>query len=266
MSFTYNGSATVPTNAGSYTVIGTINDANYQGSASGTLVIAQGSAAISLGGLNQTYNGSAKAATATTTPSGLTVSFTYNGSATVPTSAGSYTVIGTINDANYHGSATNTLVIAQGSAAISLGALSQTYDGTAKAATATTTPSGLTVSFTYNGSATIPTSAGSYTVIGTINDANYQGSATNTLVIAQGSAAISLGSLNQTYNGSAKPATATTTPSGLAVNFTYNGSATVPTSAGSYTVIGTINDANYRAVRPTHWSLRKARRDLARQR
>jgi hypothetical protein len=41
----------------------------------------------------------------------------------------------------------------------------------------------LTVSFTYNGSATIPTAAGSYTVVGTINDANYQGSATNTLVI-----------------------------------------------------------------------------------
>ena len=111
MSFTYNGSATVPTNAGSYTVIGTINDANYQGSATGTLVINKASGAVTLGSLNQTYDGSAKAATATTTPSGLAVSFTYNGSATVPTSAGSYTVVGTINDANYQGSATGTLVI-----------------------------------------------------------------------------------------------------------------------------------------------------------
>jgi hypothetical protein len=57
------------------------------------------------------YTGSAKPATATTTPTGLTVTFTYNGSATVPTSAGSYTVIGTINDANYQGSATGTLDI-----------------------------------------------------------------------------------------------------------------------------------------------------------
>ena len=39
MTFTYNGSATVPTAAGSYTVVATINDANYQGSATGTLVI-----------------------------------------------------------------------------------------------------------------------------------------------------------------------------------------------------------------------------------
>ena len=245
MSFTYNGSATVPTSAGSYTVIGTINDANYQGSATNTLVIGKASASITLGSLSQTYNGSAKAATATTTPSGLAVSFTYNGSATVPTSAGSYTVIGTINDANYQGSATNTLVIGQASGTITLGSLSQTYNGSAKAATATTTPSGLAVNFTYNGSATVPTNAGSYTVIGTINDANYQGSATNTLVIGQGLGHDHAGQPEPDLRRLGQAATATTTPSGLAVSFTYNGSATVPTSAGSYTVIGTINDANY---------------------
>ena len=101
----------------------------------------------------------------------------------------------------------------------------------------------MAVSFTYNGSATVPTNAGNYTVVGTINDANYQGSATNTLVIGQATGSVTLGSLSQTYNGSAKPATATTTPSGLMVSFTYNGSATVPTGAGSYTVVGTINNA-----------------------
>ena len=245
VSFTYNGSATVPTSAGSYTVVGTINDVNYQGSATDTLVINKASAAVTLGSLSQTYDGSAKAATATTTPGGLAVSFTYNGSATIPTGAGSYAVVGTINDANYQGGATNTLVISKASSAIALGDLSQTYDGTAKAATATTTPGGLVVSFTYNGSATVPTGAGSYTVIGMINDANYQGSATGTLVIGQATATISLGSLSQNYDGSAKAATATTTPSGLAVNLTYNGSATIPTAAGTYTVVATINDANY---------------------
>jgi hypothetical protein len=66
---------------------------------------------------------------------------------------------------------------------VTLGNLSQTYNGTAKSVTATTTPSGLTVNLTYSGSANAPTNAGSYTVIGTITDANYQGSATNTLVI-----------------------------------------------------------------------------------
>jgi hypothetical protein len=245
VTFTYNGSATVPTNAGSYTVIGTINDANYQGSATNTMVIAQATGSITLGSLSQTYSGLAEPATATTIPTGLAVSFTYNGSATVPMNAGSYTVVGTINNANYQGSATNTMVINKASSSITLGSLSQTYDGTAKAATATTIPSGLAMTFTYNGSATGPTSAGSYTVIGTINDANYQGSVTNTLVIAQASGSVAFGSLSQTYNGTAKAATATTTPSGLAVSITYNGSANVPTNAGSYTVIGTISDVNY---------------------
>ena len=92
-------------------------------------------------------------------------------------------MIGTINDANYQGNATGTLVIDKATSTISLGDLSQTYDGAAKVATATTTPTGLAMTFTYNGSATVPTAAGSYTVIGTINDANYQGSATGTLVI-----------------------------------------------------------------------------------
>ena len=229
--------------AGVYTVI--VNGTCGSVTNSATLTVTKAGATVTLGSLSQIYNGAAKPATATTTPSGLAVNFTYNGSATVPTSAGSYTVIGTINDANYQGSATGTLVIGQATGSITLSSLSQTYDGSAKPATATTTPTGLTVRFTYNGSATVPTSAGSYTVIGTINDANYQGSATNTLVIAQASGSITLGSLSQTYTGTARPATATTTPVGLAVTFTYNGSATVPTSAGSYTVIGTINDVNY---------------------
>ena len=44
---------------------------------------------------------------------------------------------------------------------------------------------GLVVNFLYNGSINAPTDVGSYTVIGTVNDANYQGSATNTFVIRE---------------------------------------------------------------------------------
>jgi hypothetical protein len=70
-----------------------------------------------------------------------------------------------------------------------LAGLSATYDGAPKLATATTNPSGLTVNFTYNGSATAPTNAGSYAVVGTISDLNYQGSASGTLVIVSAYAA-----------------------------------------------------------------------------
>lgn len=40
-SVTYNGSATPPTNAGSYAVIATITDPNYTGNTAGTFVIAK---------------------------------------------------------------------------------------------------------------------------------------------------------------------------------------------------------------------------------
>ena len=75
-------------------------------------------------------------------------------------------------------------MVGKGAATVILGSLSQLYDGTAKSVTATTVPPGLTVILTYNGSANGPTNPGSYTVIGTVNDLNYQGSATNTLIIA----------------------------------------------------------------------------------
>jgi hypothetical protein len=102
---------------------------------------------------------------------------------------GSYTVIGTVNDPSYQGSATNTLVIRKGTATVTLGNLSQTFDDTAKSVTVTTVPSGLTVFVTYNGSGSSPTNVGSYNVIGTVIDANYQGGATNTLVISGSSPA-----------------------------------------------------------------------------
>ena len=245
VTFTYNGSSTPPTATGSYTVVGTINDANYAGSAAGALVIAKASATITLGNLAQTYTGSPLSTAATTNPASLAVSFTYNGSSTPPTAAGSYTVVATVNDQNYAGTATGALVISKADATITLASLAQTYTGSPLSATATTNPASLTVGFTYNGSATQPTVPGSYTVVATINDQNYAGSASGALVIAKASATITLGSLAQTYTGSPLSATATTSPASLAVSFTYNGSSTPPSTAGSYTVVATINDQNY---------------------
>jgi hypothetical protein len=69
---------------------------------------------------------------------------------------------------------------------VTLGSLNQTFDGTPKAATATTTPAGLSVTFTYDGTPVAPTTVGSHAVVATVSDANYQGSASGTLVIAAG--------------------------------------------------------------------------------
>ena len=243
--FTYNGNAWAPTNAGSYAVTGTVNDVNWVGSADGTLVVSKGTAGVYLLNLAQTYDGLAKSVTATSDPSGLTIEFSYNGNAWAPTNAGSYAVTGTVNDANWQGSADSTLVVSKGAAEVYLLDLAQTYDGTARSVAATSDPSGLTIEFTYNGNAWAPTNTGSYAVTGTVNDANWQGTADGTLVVSKGAANVYLLDLTQTYDGTAKSASATTMPAGLTVEFTYNGSSTSPSEAGSYAVTGTVNDANW---------------------
>jgi alpha-tubulin suppressor-like RCC1 family protein len=138
-------------------------------------------ATVALGNLSQTFTGGAIEVTASTTPPGLAVSLTYNGSAVAPTNVGSYTVVGTVIDPSYIGSVTNTLVILPHT--LMLGNLNQVYSGYAISPTTSTTPAGSPVSLTYNGSSSTPTNAGRYTVIGTIDVAGYVVSTTNTLVI-----------------------------------------------------------------------------------
>ncbi|MBT1073648.1 MBG domain-containing protein, partial [Pelotalea chapellei] len=46
VAITYAGSATAPTAAGSYAVVATVSDANYTGTANGTLVIAKATPTI----------------------------------------------------------------------------------------------------------------------------------------------------------------------------------------------------------------------------
>jgi hypothetical protein len=65
-----------------------------------------------------------------------------------------------------------------------------TYDGSPKSVTVTTTPTGLPVDVTYNGSPTPPTNAGTYTVVATINHKRYAGSATHTMEIYQATSTV----------------------------------------------------------------------------
>ncbi len=68
-------------------------------------------------------------------------------------------------------------------AVVSLGNLLQVYDGAPKPVSVGTTPGGLAVSVTYDGAATPPVKPGSYAVTAVVNEANYEGSASGTLLI-----------------------------------------------------------------------------------
>ena len=114
---TYPLTSDAPTDAGTYAVVATLANPNYTAApVSGTLTITRASATLTLGNLNQTFDGSAKAVTVTTAPladlTGVTV--TYDGLATAPSAVGRYAVEATLANRNYSATpARGTLVIAQ---------------------------------------------------------------------------------------------------------------------------------------------------------
>jgi predicted extracellular nuclease len=234
----------VTADAGSYDVVIT-NSAGAVASNAAILTVNKATAVVTLGDLAQTYSGTARVASATTTPAGLGVTLTYNGSATPPVNVGSYPVEAKVVDANYVGTGTGTLVVSPATASVVFSNLTQTYDGTPRVVSVVTAPAGLAVALTYNGSAAAPINVGSYALAATVNDANYIGSATNTLIVSPATATVTLGNLFQQYDGTPKSVTVTTAPAGLNVTLTYDGSPAAPSNPGAHAVVATVNEANY---------------------
>jgi cyclophilin family peptidyl-prolyl cis-trans isomerase len=119
-------------------------------------------------------------------PAGLSLNPSGAISGTPTTAGGPFT--GTVTASNGIGTAATqafSITIAKGTATVTLDdmTLTQTYTGTPKSVTASSTPGGLTIDITYNGSASAPTSHGSHAVLAVVNDSNYSGSASGTLLI-----------------------------------------------------------------------------------
>lgn len=203
-------------------------------------VVNKATATVTITNTAQTYNGSPRSVTTSTTPAGLTVNVTYNGSATAPTNAGSYAVVATISDTSYQGTASATLTISKATATLTLSGLAQTFDGTPQGASVTTNPSGMEseVSFTYNGSATVPTNAGSYAVVATLTDTNYTGTASGTLVIAKADQTITFGTLTAKKFGDADVNLSPSASSSLPVTFAASAPASVAGNVMSFPATG----------------------------
>ncbi len=174
-------------------------------------------ATVGFAGLSTTYNGGAQTVYESTSPTGLTVNITYNGLSGGPTNAGSYQVIGLINDAMYSGGLTNTMVIHRAIDTITFGSINHIYDGTAKSVTsssANSQPRGIT----YDGSSTSPTNAGPYTVVGTVNTLNWTGTNSTVMTIDKSSQTISFSTIGNKLTTDAVGLNASAS-SGLGVNF-----------------------------------------------
>ena len=248
---TGNGQITgTPTSAAGSPYSVTLSATNGNGAGTAILVftIAKATATVSLTSLNATYDGTAKSAGATTTPGGLTVNFTYNGSGTSPTAAGSYSVIGTVNNTNYQGAATGTLSIAKATPAITWPAPAPISPTTALSGTQLNATANTPGTFVYNPASGSVLGSGSHTLNVTFTPtdaADYNTATASTTLTGSLVATVTLGNLSQTYDGTAKIATATTVPAGLSLIITYGGSSGPPVNAGTYAVTAMVNDPAY---------------------
>jgi hypothetical protein len=159
---------------------------------------------------------------------------------------GSKWVTGSYNDGSSWGGSFAYLLIDKAAASISFSGTNATYDGTVKSVTYSTTPSNLAVDITYNGSSNAPSNAGTYSVVAEVNEQNYTGVNSTTLVIAKASPpafTFLSNSLNSLYTGSNVAVTLANTGS-VPINITYNGSSNLPSRAGTYTVVAMVADTN----------------------
>ena len=124
---------------GTITVQITPTGGGGSGGGGGGGIVVPVTAQISLGNLNQVYDGTAKRVSVTTVPATLDVTVTYNGSAAAPSAVGSYAVVATVTATGYQGTATGTLVIAAASQSIA-------FNSPASAAVGTTTTLAVTAS------------------------------------------------------------------------------------------------------------------------
>jgi formylglycine-generating enzyme required for sulfatase activity len=231
-------------------------DANYLSAppVERTFQVSKANASVTLGSLNQTYDGTPRPVSATTSPGGKTVLFTYGGSSSAPAGAGTYEVVGTINDAIYEGSGVGTLVIAKAIQEITFSAISDQIATAEVTLSASGGGSGNPVTFQIAGPAQLNGNVLSFTGAGEVSvtanlagDSNYLPAnlVIRTFQVTKAPATISLELLSQTYDGTPRSVTATTTPAGLTVLFAYGGSPEPPAAAGSYGVTGTISDPRY---------------------
>lgn len=137
---------------------------------------------------------------ADTLPPGLSISSagTING---IPTQANEnlepFTIM--ISAGTCSQSATFSLRVNKQPTSISVSHTVVTYDGTPRSANVQTTPTGIGLMITYNGSTALPVNAGDYNVVATIDDPNYIGGPSGGLL------QINKASLTATASNSARP-------------------------------------------------------------
>ena len=172
-----------PIDPGEYKMIVEANETGYVGKDSVTIVIEPVEVSFTFTNATFTFDGSQQLPTVTTVPADILFGVSLpDGN---PINAGDYKMIVETNQFGYAGKDSVTITIEKAPVTITLGDLSQNYDGSAKEVSYVLNPNVTVdaVEVTYDGNSDAPVNAGEYNVVATIVDDNYEGSATGTLVI-----------------------------------------------------------------------------------
>jgi uncharacterized repeat protein (TIGR02543 family) len=124
-------------------------------------------AEVTLGGLEQTYDGSTHGVTVETVPEGLGVRVTYDGGEGEPVRAGEYAVVAEVADAKWEGSTMGTLVIEKGTQSIEFPEIGAQVV-TNRVELGAVASSGLTVSYRVEGPGAVEGGVLSFTGVGTV--------------------------------------------------------------------------------------------------
>jgi alpha-tubulin suppressor-like RCC1 family protein len=187
---TYPSSTTAPTNPGNYRITATGTDPDFPAAKTLDFTIQKGIPTI----LNIpnpsliTFGQSLSNSTLDGGIASVAGTFAWTNPATAPNAGtASHAFTFTPDDTTNYQATTGTVSVTvhKALASITLGNLNASYDGTAKSASVSTTPEGLTTILTYNGESTAPTDVGTYEVVATIDDANFTGTKSELLTIAQ---------------------------------------------------------------------------------
>jgi len=272
---TYDGSATAPTNAGSYAVTAVVNDANFNGQANGTLIIQPASQQITFDALSNKIIGDPDFGVSATASSNLLVSFAASGNCTLSgsqvhlTAAGPCTITASqAGNANISAAApvARTFSIGKVDQQITFDALADKKVGDADFGVNATASSNLAVGFLAGGNCTVTgaqvhlTGAGTCTITASQDgDANTNAAApvARTFSIGKADQQISFDVLANRTVGDADFAVVATASSNLTVSFsaigncTLNGNQIHLTGAGQCEVTASQDgDANTHAAVP----------------
>ena len=259
---TYNGSAQVPSNAGSYTVTASISDGNYQLTGTTTAQFVIQKATVNTPTVaSKDYNGKNQTADIQDTDL-YTVAKNQGG-----VEIGSYEVVLTLKDpSNYqwdeNGGKTTFQIIKAGSNTWTtqpdIGGW--TYGDAPSTPTAAARYGTVKVDYTADGKTyteAVPTQAGTYKARFTVAETDrYSGLEMHkSFTINSRPVTVTITPNGGTYGGTITPASAAlvgvVAGEKVEVKLTYNGSAQVPTKAGSYTVTASISDGNYQLTGTT---------------